>query len=192
MSVPARFSPEVLLQAQDVRLAIFDVDGVLTDGRLYYGAEGEAFKVFHVLDGHGLKLLSRFGITPAVITGRDHPALRRRLADLGVTHAYYGVADKDRAAQDLLSRMGCGWEACAAMGDDWPDLGLLQRARFACAPPQAHPDVLQVVHHVTRAGGGQGAVRECCDLLLMAAGAYGRALREHHVTLDQPAQAPRA
>ncbi len=176
--------PELLLQAQGIRWAIFDVDGVLTDGRLYVSERGEEFKAFSTLDGHGLKLLALHGITPAVVTGRDSPAVRKRVGDLGIVHAVYGAADKLAAAGQLMARLGLGWDTLAAMGDDWPDLPLLTRAAFACAPANAHIEVKAVAHHVTSAGGGFGAARECCDLLLMAAGRYARALHDHLVTLD--------
>lgn len=176
--------PELLLKAQGVRWAIFDVDGVLTDGRIYIGEDGEQFKAFSTLDGHGLKLLAQAGIVPTVITGRDSPAVRRRVADLGIPHAIYGAADKLAAAAELMRTLSLGWDTLAAMGDDWPDLPLLQRAAFACAPANAHIEVRALVHHVTEARGGHGAARECCDLLLMAAGRYAQALRGHAVTLD--------
>jgi len=176
--------PELLLRAQGVRWAIFDVDGVLTDGRLYISERGEEFKAFSTLDGHGLKLLAQNGITPVVITGRDSPAVRRRVADLGIPHAVYGASDKLAAAGELMGRLQLGWDTLAAMGDDWPDLPLLTRAAFACAPANAHVEVRAVAHHVTRAQGGHGAARECCDLLMMAAGRYADALRGHLVTLD--------
>ena len=179
-----RHTPELLLKAQGIRLAIFDVDGVLTDGRLYIGEHGETVKAFSTLDGHGLKLLARHGSVPAVITGRDSPAVRRRVADLGIAHALYGAADKLAAAEVLMAQLGLGWETLAAMGDDWPDLPLLTRAAFACAPVNAHIEVRAVADHVTTAAGGAGAARECCDLLLMAAGRYADALRDHLVTLD--------
>jgi 3-deoxy-D-manno-octulosonate 8-phosphate phosphatase (KDO 8-P phosphatase) len=129
-------------------------------------------------------LLALGGITPGVISGRDSPALRRRMADLGIAHAKYGVADKLGAAAALLSTLGLPWGAVAVMGDDWPDLPLMARAAFACAPPQAHAEVRAVAHHVTRAHGGMGAARECCDLLLVAAGSYAKLLRAHTHTLD--------
>lgn len=176
--------PELLLQAQGIRWAIFDVDGVLTDGRIYIGAHGEEFKAFSTLDGHGLKLLAQFGITPVVITGRDSPAVRRRVADLGIRHAVYGASDKLAAATPLMATLNLGWDSLAAMGDDWPDLPLMTRAAFACAPANAHLEVKAIAHHVTQAQGGHGAARECCDLLLMAAGRYAEALRGHLVTLD--------
>jgi 3-deoxy-D-manno-octulosonate 8-phosphate phosphatase (KDO 8-P phosphatase) len=182
------FSPELLLRAQGsglgMKAAIFDVDGVLTDGRLFIGESGEAFKAFHTLDGHGLKLLAQAGIVPLVITGRDSPAVRRRVADLGLAHAVYGVHDKLAAAQPLLDTWGVAWPDVAAIGDDWPDLPLLLRAGFACAPPNAHAEVRAVVHYVTSARGGVGAAREFCDLLLMAAGRYAELWQQQQRTLD--------
>ena len=182
------FAPELLLKAQGggagIAAAIFDVDGVLTDGRIYLSERGEEFKAFSTLDGHGLKLLVMAGITPVVITGRDSPAVRRRVADLGIAHAVFGAADKLAAAQPLLAQLALGWDRVAAMGDDWPDLPLLTRAAFACAPRNAHVEVKAVAHHVTAARGGFGAARVCCDLLLTAAGRYAQLLRAHSVTLD--------
>ncbi|HJV62034.1 MAG TPA: HAD hydrolase family protein [Albitalea sp.] len=179
------FAPELLLRAQGVRAAIFDVDGVLTDGRIYIGERGEEFKAFSTLDGHGLKLLARGGITPVVITGRDSPAVRRRVADLGIAHAVYGADDKLAAAAGVLAALQLDWDAVAAMGDDWPDLPLMTRAAFACAPANAHVEARAVAHHVTCAEGGHGAARECCDLLLTAAGRYAELLRGHLLTLDR-------
>jgi 3-deoxy-D-manno-octulosonate 8-phosphate phosphatase (KDO 8-P phosphatase) len=183
-----RFLPELLVKAQGtglgIKLAIFDVDGVLTDGRIYISDAGEDFKAFNTLDGHGLKSLQQVGIVPVIITGRDSPAVRRRVADLGLDHAVYGARDKLAAAEPLLASLGVGWGEVAAMGDDWPDLPLMTRAGFACAPPGAHAEVLAIAHHVTRAAGGHGAAREYCDVLLMASGHYERLLHAHHATLD--------
>ena len=182
------FAPELLLLARGpadgLRAAIFDVDGVLTDGRILVGSEGEAMKAFSTLDGHGLKLLGRAGIEPVVISGRDSPALRRRIAELGIAHAACGAGDKLAAADRLLAALGIGWDAVAAMGDDWPDLPLLARSAFACVPPGAHAEVRAIADHVTRAAAGHGAVRECCDLLLMAAGRYADLLEAGLGTLD--------
>lgn len=178
------FPPDLLLQAQGMRAAIFDVDGVLTDGRLFIGEHGEIFKAFHVLDGHGLKLLAQAGIVPVVITGRDSPAVRRRVADLGIAEAAYGVHDKLAAAEQVLARLDAGWHELAVMGDDWPDLPLLARAGFSCAPPEAHAEALANVHYVTRRAAGVGAAREFCDLLLTAQGRYASLLQGHLQTLD--------
>ncbi|MBK6868906.1 MAG: HAD hydrolase family protein [Burkholderiales bacterium] len=177
MSTPAlTFPPELLLRAQGIRVALFDVDGVLTDGGLYFSAEGETLKRFHTLDGHGIKLLARAGITPCVISGRDSAPLRLRLRTLGVEHLRLGTEDKLPAAQALLAELGLDWAQTAAIGDDWPDLPLLRRAAFACAPPQAHVEARAAAHHITDAAGGAGAAREFCDLLLVAGGHYRRLL----------------
>jgi len=189
MAGPAlRFPPETLLRAQGsglgMKAAIFDVDGVLTDGSLFIGEHGEAVKAFNTLDGHGLKLLAQGGTLPLVITGRDSAAVRRRVADLGLQHAVYGAGDKLAAATQLLASLGIGWEDTAAIGDDWPDLPLLARAAFACAPPNAHAEVRAAAHHVTALCGGHGAAREFCDLLLMASGRYAGLLAGHLTTLD--------
>jgi len=188
MRAALHFPPELLLKAQGtslgMRAAIFDVDGVLTDGRLYIGEQGETLKTFSVLDGHGLKLIAAAGIQPLVITGRDSPAVRRRLNDLGLTQALFGISDKLAAAQPLLDSLGIAWADVAVIGDDWPDLPLLTRAGFACAPPNAHIEVRAIADHVTTARGGEGAAREFCDLLLMASGHYGDMLDSHARTLD--------
>lgn len=184
----SRFAPELLLKAQGgtlgLKAAIFDVDGVLTDGRIYIGEHGEAFKAFNTLDGHGMKLLQRGGIVPLVVTGRDSPGVRRRVADLGLGEALYGVSDKLSATEPMLLRLGIEWSQVAVMGDDWPDLPLMQRAAFSCASANAHWEVKALAHHVTSVPGGQGAAREFCDLLLMASGRYGALLHGHLTTLD--------
>lgn len=183
--VPALgFPAELLLRAQEVRAAIFDVDGVLTDGRIYIGEQGETVKAFSTLDGHGLKLLVQAGITPLVITGRDSPAVRRRCADLGLAHGLFGIHDKLQAARQLLATLQLSWHEVAAMGDDWPDLPLLARAALACAPANAHAQAKAVAHHVTATAGGHGAAREFCDLLLVATGHYARLLAGQMRTLD--------
>lgn len=183
------FPPELLLLAQGrgfgVKAAIFDVDGVLTDGRIYIGEQGETVKVFSTLDGHGLKLLDRGGITPIVVTGRDSPAVRRRVADLGLVHAAYGAADKFAAGGAVLAALGIDWPDVAVIGDDWPDLPLLRAAAFACAPANAHAEAKAASHYVTVASGGHGAAREFCDLLLVAAGRYAALLDSHLQTLDR-------
>ena len=182
-----QFPPELLLLAQHVRVAFFDVDGVLTDGGLYLtelpaGDErgaAETCKRFHTLDGFGLKLLRLAGITPAVVTGRDSVALRARLQALGVTHAHFGTEDKLPAASQILDTLGLTWKQAAGIGDDWPDLPVLRRCAFACAPANAHVEVLAVAHHVTTRAGGAGAAREFCDVLLTASGRYAALLAEY-------------
>jgi len=180
MSLPTlQFPPELLLAAQDVRVAFFDVDGVLTDGGLFFSETGETLKRFNTLDGHGLKLLQKAGIVPAVITGRDSAPLRVRLRALGVEHAIFGTEDKRPAAEQILTTLGLDWTQAAAMGDDWPDLPVMRRCAFACAPANAQAEVLGNAHHVTQARGGDGAAREFCDLLLMASGRYAALLESY-------------
>lgn len=172
-AMPAlNFAPELLLMAQGIRVVFFDVDGVLTDGGLHFTESGETIKRFHTLDGHGLKLLQRAGITPVVITGRDSKPLRVRLAALGITHAHFGTEDKRPAAEQTLRELGLDWAQSAAMGDDWPDLPVMRRSAVACAPANAHAEAKAVAHYVTQVDGGHGAVREFCDLLLVASGRY--------------------
>lgn len=179
-----RFAATTLARARRVRAAVFDVDGVLTDGRLFIDGDGERLKAFHVQDGHGLKLLLAAGIAPLIVTGRDSAAVRRRVADLGLPYAHYGVADKAAAVSALLAELGLSWGELAVIGDDWPDLPLMARAAFSAAPADAHPDVLARVHHVCERSGGRGAAREFADLLLHASGQYPRLLADQTGTLD--------
>lgn len=172
------FDPELLLALQDVRLLLLDVDGVLTPGDLLYGEQGEVLKRFSTIDGHGLKLLQAAGIMPVVISGRDSPPLRARIAELGLPHSVLGSRAKLPAAEGVQQALGVGWAQTAVIGDDWPDLGLIARAAFAAAPPSAHPEVRARVRYLTRAPAGLGAVREVVDLLLAARGAYARWLAE--------------
>ena len=172
MQAAIAFDPLLLLKSQGIQVAFFDVDGVLTDGGLLFSESGETLKRFNTLDGHGLKLLQQAGITPAVITGRDSKPLRKRLHALGIRHAHFGTEDKAPAAEQTLQALGLDWSQAAAMGDDWPDLPVMRRAAFACAPANAHVEVLAAAHYVTTRQGGQGAVRELCDLLLVASGRY--------------------
>jgi 3-deoxy-D-manno-octulosonate 8-phosphate phosphatase (KDO 8-P phosphatase) len=162
-------------------VAIFDVDGVLTDGRIYIGEQGEAFKAFSTLDGHGLKLLARGGITPVVITGRDSAAVRRRVADLGIRHAVYGAGDKLVTAAPCSPRSastGPRWRRWATTGPTCRCCPRRLRLRAGRRPRRG-------ARHrpPTRAEGGHGAARGC-DLLLMAAGRYADLLQGHLVTLD--------
>lgn len=178
MAPVLQFDAALLLKAQNIRVVFFDVDGVLTDGGLYFSEHGETLKRFHTLDGHGLKMLQKVGIVPAVITGRDSAALRARLQALGIVHVRYGTEDKAPAAQQILDQLGLDWSQAAAMGDDWPDLAVLRRAAFACAPCNAHAEVRAIAHHVTACVGGAGAVRALCDLLLVACGRYAELWRD--------------
>ncbi len=166
--------PALLLKAQGIQIAFFDVDGVLTDGGLLFSESGESLKRFNTLDGHGLKLLQSAGITPVIVTGRDSPALRARLKNLGIEHAHFGTENKRPAAEKTLQDLGLSWGQAAAMGDDWPDLPLLCLAAFSCAPANAHCEVRARADYVTPERGGEGAVRSFCDTLLLANGHYQR------------------
>lgn len=172
------FTAELLQRAKGVRVVFFDVDGVLTDGGLYFTEAGETLKRFNVLDGQGFKLLQRAGIHAAVITGRDSAPLRTRLKALGVQHAIYGTEDKYPAAQTILTQLGLGWSQAAAMGDDWPDLPVLSHCALACVPANAHFENKAIAHYVTTARGGHGAARELCDLVLTAQGHYAAFLTQ--------------
>ena len=178
MAPSQRFSPELLLQAQGLSVVFLDVDGVLTDGGVHYTARGETLKKFSVQDGYGLKLLQSAGYQVVVVTGRDSQPLRARLKSLGITEACFGVVDKLVVAQAVLQRLGCQWTQAAAMGDDWPDLPLLRRCALAVAPANAHLEVRAVADYVTQHIGGDGAVRELCDLLLVACGRYAGLLEQ--------------
>lgn len=172
-------APELLLKAQDVKVAFFDVDGVLTDGGLLFSEFGETLKRFNTLDGHGLKMLQEAGITPVIITGRDSQPLRVRLQALGIVHAHFSTDEKFPAAQKTLSELGFDWSQAAAMGDDWPDLPVMRRCAFSAAPENAHGEVKAIATQVTQARGGEGAVRELCDTLLVATGRYRGLLEKY-------------
>ena len=154
--------------AADVALVVLDVDGVLTDGRLWFGPDGEALKVFHVRDGHGIRMLIAAGIRVAVISGRRSPAVAERMRELGVTDLAQGVADKAHALGELLARTAIEARQVACLVDDTPDLEMMTAVGLAAAVADAHPAVLAAATHVTRAAGGRGAVREFCDWLLAA------------------------
>ena len=156
--------------AAEVSLLVLDVDGVLTDGRLWYGPDGESLKVFDVRDGHGIKALIAAGIGVAVISGRRSAAVAARMRELGVSDVAQGVNDKSRALAELLKRNAIEAKHVACLVDDTPDLGLMAAVGLPAAVADAHPQVLAAARHVTRAAGGQGAVREFCDLLLAARG----------------------
>jgi 3-deoxy-D-manno-octulosonate 8-phosphate phosphatase (KDO 8-P phosphatase) len=173
--MPALFATE---RAARVKLMIFDVDGVLTDGRLYFAADGEALKAFDSLDGHGIKMLGSAGIQTAIITGRQSPIVAARARELGVQHLYQGVADKLVALASLRDKTGVPAEACGYMGDDWPDLAVMLQCGFAAAPANAHPEVIARAHWVAEARGGRGAARAVCDTILRSQQRYDALLAQ--------------
>lgn len=170
---------QAAMRAADVRLMIFDVDGVLTDGSLHYGAEGELIKIFNVLDGHGIKLLQRAGIETAIISARRSEIVARRASDLGVKHVFQGVHDKRTAFAQLLSATGFTPAQCGYVGDDVIDLPVLLQVAFAASVPNAHPEVRTRAHYVTQVSGGHGAARELCDFILRAQGTYETAIASY-------------
>ena len=149
-------------------MLVLDVDGVLTDGRLFYGARGESLKTFHVRDGHGIKQVGAAGITVAIISGRKSAAVARRARELGIRHVTQGASDKLAALTRLTRARSISFEQCACVGDDTPDAPILQAAGVAIAVSDAHADALAAADLVTTRAGGQGAVREVCDWLLEA------------------------
>ncbi len=151
-----------------MRLLVLDVDGVLTDGRLQYGERGEIGKSFHARDGHGLRVLQDAGVAVAVISGRRSIAVQKRCRELGIRHVSQGVADKGAALETLLEALRLTARQCTCVGDDEPDVPMLQRAGLAVAVADAHPSALAVAHRLTHLPGGAGAVREVCDWLLAA------------------------
>ena len=162
---------DVYARARKVRLVIFDVDGVLTDGALYYSDPGEELKAFSVRDGHGIRMLRDRGVAAAIISGRSSPALEARARNLGIELLFQGAADKLAAFGALLARCGTDAGACAYVGDDLPDLQVMTRCGLAVSVPDAPARVRRCAQYVTRAGGGRGAVREACEIILYAQGA---------------------
>ena len=161
---------EVLQRARRIRLMIFDVDGVLTDGTLWYGPRGEELKAFSAHDGHGIKLLAAAGVAIALLSGRRSKAVAVRARELGIREVHQGVEDKLLVFGTMLKKHRLTPAAAGFMGDELVDLPVLERCGFACAPREAPAAVRSRVHHVTAAPAGRGAVRELCDLLLGAQG----------------------
>jgi 3-deoxy-D-manno-octulosonate 8-phosphate phosphatase (KDO 8-P phosphatase) len=171
---------DVLDKAAQIQLVIFDVDGVLTDGRLYLGNDGNEYKAFHIRDGHGIKMLLEAGVEVAIISGRHAASVERRMADLGIRHAWLGVQDKRAAFDSLLTQLGLTAEQTAFVGDDLIDLPVMTRAGLAIAVRDADPFVQRHAHWQTPSRGGRGAAREVCELLLEARGQLA-ALRDRYL-----------
>jgi 3-deoxy-D-manno-octulosonate 8-phosphate phosphatase (KDO 8-P phosphatase) len=162
----AAVSADLVARARAVKLLVLDVDGVLTDGRLYYGARGESLKVFHVRDGHGIKALARTGVEIAIVSGRKSAAVATRARELGIRNVQQGVDDKLAVVKKLARQRHITLAACGCVGDDVPDVPVMRAVAFAAAVADAHGDALAAAHFITTARGGRGAVREVCDLLL--------------------------
>jgi len=168
---------DILQKAAQVELVIFDVDGVLTDGRLFYGDDGQEYKAFHSRDGHGMKMLRASGVEIAIITGRTSKVVAHRMANLGIEHVYQGKAEKLPVFEALIERLGVGAERVAYVGDDVVDLPIMRRVGLAVAVADAHPLVLQHAHWHTPHGGGLGAARDICELIMEAHGTLDAQMR---------------
>jgi len=170
---------DIMARAREVRLVVFDVDGVLTDGGLFIDTEGREHKVFHSRDGHGMKMLQHSGVKLAVITGRSSPAVTHRMASLGIEHVYQGQQDKLPAFSDLLGKLDLQHAQVAYVGDDVVDLPIMRRAGFAVAVADAHPLVKRHAHWQTANPGGRGAARDVCELILEAQGRLDSMLAQY-------------
>lgn len=163
---------EQILKIQQIKLLILDVDGVLTDGRLFFDNQGGEYKCFHARDGHGLKLLRQTGVEVAVISGRSSKSVGLRMQSLGVEHVYQGHEDKRAAFQEILANLQLVPEQVAHVGDDLLDLPIMVRAGFAIAVQDANFAVKKYADWTTKTPGGQGAVREVCDMIMMVQGKF--------------------
>ncbi len=170
----------LLARGRAIRLAIFDVDGVLTDGKLYFLPDAEELKAFHTLDGHGIKMLINSGIETAIISGRRSVQVERRAAALGIAHLYQGREDKLTVLNELLAQLGKTPEQVAYLGDDLPDLPVIRRVGLGMAVANANEFVRRHAHGVTQAKGGEGAAREFCELIMRAQGTLD-ATRAHYL-----------
>jgi 3-deoxy-D-manno-octulosonate 8-phosphate phosphatase (KDO 8-P phosphatase) len=166
--MPRRLSRQTIERLARIELMVFDVDGVMTDGKLYFGSNGEALKAFHVLDGTGIKALMSTGVIAGVISGRESPMTLRRCAELGIRHVVQGVTDKTHAFDTMRHELGKTAEVCGYMGDDEIDVPVMRRVGFAATVPNAADGVAAFAHWISRREGGAGAVREVCDLLIRA------------------------
>lgn len=161
---------DLLRRGKNIKLAIFDVDGVLTDGRLYFLEDGSEFKTFNTLDGQGIKMLIASGVATAIISGRKTPVVERRAKNLGIEHLYQGREDKLVVLDELLGQLGLNYEQVAYLGDDLPDLPVIRRVGLGMAVANAATFVRQHAHGITQARGGEGAAREFCELIMSAQG----------------------
>lgn len=170
---------QALARAAAVRLMIFDVDGVLTDGSLYFSSEGDAIKAFNSRDGHGMKMLAESGVRMAILSGRRSRALELRARNLGIETVYQGIDDKRAAFVELAAALGVPPENCGFMGDDVVDLPVLLRCGFAATVADAPEIVRERVHYIARHAGGHGAAREVCELIMRSQGTLERALARY-------------
>lgn len=179
MRPEATSSTDAIQRARRVKLMVCDVDGVLTDGRLFIGAQGEVMKAFDVRDGHGLKLLREAGIEVAILTARRSDIVAARAKELGIARVLQGQADKLTGFTHLLAETGVAADACGYIGDDWPDLPVLARAGFAATVADACTEAKSAAHWISGAPGGRGAVRELAEFILKAQSRFDDLLRKH-------------
>lgn len=177
--MPVRASQDVLARAAAIRLVIFDVDGVLTDGRLFFDQQGLEYKSFHARDGHGIKLLQRTGVATAVISGRQSQSVALRMESLGIRHVYQGYQNKLEAFDHLRQALELPPDKIAHVGDDLLDLAIMRRVGLAVAVADAHFSLRQHAHWVTASPGGAGAAREVCDLVMAAQGTLQGVIESH-------------
>ncbi len=170
-------APELHARASRIKLLLLDVDGVLTDGRLYFSNQGDEFKTFSTLDGHGIKMLQKSGVKVGIITGRNSNLVAKRASDLGINILIQGREDKWDALQEILHQQPVALDEIAFMGDDWPDLTVMCRVGLALTPANGHSSVVERSHWQSQARGGEGAVREACDMLMKAQNTFDAILK---------------
>jgi 3-deoxy-D-manno-octulosonate 8-phosphate phosphatase (KDO 8-P phosphatase) len=166
-------------KAKNIELVIFDIDGVMTDGSLFFGDEGEEYKAFNSLDGHGLRMLQECGVKVAIITGRQSNVVKHRMRDLGVSIIYQGYRDKIPAFEALLKEVALNKDQITYVGDDVVDLPIMSQLDFTIAVQNAHPFVKQHAHWITNRSGGRGAVRDVCEFILEAKGLLNDKLQSY-------------
>jgi 3-deoxy-D-manno-octulosonate 8-phosphate phosphatase (KDO 8-P phosphatase) len=183
--VPAHLAPtfeidrDVIERARGIRLAIFDVDGVLTDGSLFLGDNGEEYKAFNSRDGHGMKMLVRNGVETAIITGRTSRVVEHRCRDVEIKHLFQGAAEKLPVFEALIGKLGLSPEQAAFVGDDIVDLPIMRRVGLSVAVHDAHPLIREYSHWVTPSPGGRGGAREFCEMLMYAQGSYADEMKKY-------------
>lgn len=170
---------DILARTKNIKLVIFDVDGVLTDGSIIIGDDGEEYKAFHSRDGHGMKLLQYTGVEIGIITGRTSQVVEHRMASLGISHLYQGQRIKLPAFEELIEQLNVTPEQCAYVGDDWVDLAIMSRVGLAIAVQDADPIVKEYAHWITPAKGGKGAAREVCELIMEGQGTLQDQIERH-------------
>lgn len=178
-SAPNYTSDQLQERLRQIKLLLLDVDGVLTDGHLYFSNQGDEFKAFSTLDGHGIKMLQKSGVRVGIITGRTSNLVAKRAADLGITLLVQGREDKWDALQEIRQDHPFPLEQIAFMGDDWPDLTVMGRVGLALAPANAHFSVAERAHWMSQFVGGKGAVREACDIIMLAQGTFDTVLKPY-------------